>query len=198
MLSSRVLKMFLEEMGIRKTWWIPSYRLTLLAERFLVFFLSLQLQCYMSEKFICKCWWFYSPLQLCTRIIEKNANPEWNQKLNLQVKVTGSGSVEGKCSWSKLINLNHRHDGIWILVKSLISHSSPPCVNVLNWLSLIGKSDLNLMLAFQYYLWHIWMCCNKSWVISCSIANPVSLMWQPVAEQVPPFLNILPDPVGTV
>lgn len=27
-------------------------------------------------------------LQLCTQIIEKNANPEWNQVLNLQVKVT--------------------------------------------------------------------------------------------------------------
>lgn len=26
-------------------------------------------------------------LQLCTQIIEKNANPEWNQVLNLQVKV---------------------------------------------------------------------------------------------------------------
>ena len=28
-------------------------------------------------------------LQLCTQIIEKNANPEWNQVLNLQVKVRG-------------------------------------------------------------------------------------------------------------
>lgn len=27
--------------------------------------------------------WF----QLCTKIIEKNANPEWNQLINLQVKV---------------------------------------------------------------------------------------------------------------
>uniref|UniRef100_A0A8C4IEL0 C2 domain-containing protein n=1 Tax=Dicentrarchus labrax TaxID=13489 RepID=A0A8C4IEL0_DICLA len=27
--------------------------------------------------------------KLCTRIIEKNANPEWNQQLNLQVKVRG-------------------------------------------------------------------------------------------------------------
>lgn len=27
--------------------------------------------------------------QLCTQIIEKNANPEWNQQLNLQVKVIG-------------------------------------------------------------------------------------------------------------
>lgn len=27
------------------------------------------------------------PLQLCTQIIETNANPEWNEVLNLQVKV---------------------------------------------------------------------------------------------------------------
>lgn len=27
------------------------------------------------------------PLQLCTKIIETNANPEWNEVLNLQVKV---------------------------------------------------------------------------------------------------------------
>lgn len=32
---------------------------------------------------------FFSPLQLCTRVIEKNANPEWNQMLNLQAKVRG-------------------------------------------------------------------------------------------------------------
>lgn len=37
---------------------------------------------------------FGLPLQLCTQIIEKNANPEWNQLLNLQIKVRGS--VEGK------------------------------------------------------------------------------------------------------
>lgn len=32
---------------------------------------------------------FFLSLQLCTKIIEKNANPEWNQVLNLQVKVGG-------------------------------------------------------------------------------------------------------------
>ena len=26
-------------------------------------------------------------LQVCTNIIEKNANPEWNQVVNLQIKV---------------------------------------------------------------------------------------------------------------
>lgn len=49
---------------------------------------------------------FGLPLQLCTQIIEKNANPEWNQLLNLQIKVRGS--AEEKCSESntKLINFN--------------------------------------------------------------------------------------------
>lgn len=34
---------------------------------------------------------FFLPLQLCTQIIEKNANPEWNQMLNLHAKVRGPG-----------------------------------------------------------------------------------------------------------
>lgn len=92
----------------------------------------------------------FLPLQLCTQIIEKNANPEWNQMLNLQAKVRGP--VEGKRSSShtKLFNMNNKY-GVWILVQSLIFYSSPPCVSVLNWQSLIGKSDLNLMVLFGTY-----------------------------------------------
>lgn len=40
--------------------------------------------------------------------------------------------------------------------------------------------------------------CDKLCVLSCCIASPVSQMWQPVVEQVPPFLsNTFPDPVCT-
>lgn len=31
--------------------------------------------------------------KLCTKIIEKNANPEWNQLIHLQVKVSISDDV---------------------------------------------------------------------------------------------------------
>lgn len=36
---------------------------------------------------------FSIPLKLCTKIIEKNANPEWNQVIHLQVKVRMSDDV---------------------------------------------------------------------------------------------------------
>lgn len=31
--------------------------------------------------------------QVCTNIIEKNANPEWNQLINLQIKVCMCGDI---------------------------------------------------------------------------------------------------------
>lgn len=33
----------------------------------------------------------FTLLQLCTKVIEKDANPEWNQLINLQVKVRKIG-----------------------------------------------------------------------------------------------------------
>lgn len=44
---------------------------------------------------------FFLSLQLCTKIIEKNANPEWNQVLNLQVKVGGpkDGKLYFNLAW---------------------------------------------------------------------------------------------------
>ena len=41
---------------------------------------------------------FFFSLQLCTKIMERNANPEWNQVLNLQVKVISSDD-EHKITW---------------------------------------------------------------------------------------------------
>lgn len=73
--------------------------------------------------------WLLSSVQLCTQIIERNANPEWNQVLNLQVKVI------------HFLNLNSLYQSrSW--QKTVFCSSSPPCASVSNWQSLIGKSRM--------------------------------------------------------
>lgn len=76
------------------------------------------------------------PLQLCTQIIEKNANPEWNQVLNLQVKVI---SLECKTAVKKQFFYFYLYV-VWHVF--CFYYSSHPCVSVSNWPSSIGKSLL--------------------------------------------------------
>lgn len=53
----------------------------------------------------------FLPLQLCTQIIEKNANPEWNQMLNLQAKVRGLGG-ETLLNKHSSVQHNSKYDGV--------------------------------------------------------------------------------------
>ena len=79
-------------------------------------------------------------LQLCTQIIEKNANPEWNQVLNLQIKVVSP-------EYAKLVKKLHGKQILTFHFLSLsVDCSFHPCVSVSNWQSLTGKSDKKFQL----------------------------------------------------
>lgn len=47
------------------------------------------------------CFFFFS-FKVCTKIVEKNANPEWNQLIHLHVKV---GTVITWCYVNRLIKI---------------------------------------------------------------------------------------------
>lgn len=106
-------------------------------------------------------------LQLCTQIIEKNANPEWNQLLNLQVKVR----TRHEQKWAKQMkDYNFVFSALWLMfvfLSFLVSIDvwasqtdclwlvrQPRCQSACCYWSLKSSSRV-----FVFWFWELWVVC---------------------------------------